>query len=269
MTSDQTNITITHAYINVTTWFLKVLYRCHIDYKCWIEKKGPLGEPIRQSRERVLDKILEETGLYLDRVNRAWEKGGTSTNGPPGRRFFSEETVETIKNLAGSKHSDNLLLLHQQLSTILSVISSTRKVDLEKFNNLCMEATLNICDNFSWVKINHTLHGSLHHSVELMSLNDDHGLGGLSEECLEANNKDIRNYLQFLSRKTFPSAQLIEVMSRLLERSDPVICHLVTQNKSQKYCTECGSNDHTIRSYSLLFNLPKKLDFIYFYLFFI
>ena len=32
-TSDQTRITITHSYINGTTWFLKVLYRCHIDYQ--------------------------------------------------------------------------------------------------------------------------------------------------------------------------------------------------------------------------------------------
>ena len=87
-TSDQMNITITHSYINVTTWFLKVLYRCHIDYQCWIEKKGPLGEPIRNSKDRVLDTIHEETGLYLDRVNRAGEKGGTSTNSPQGRRFF-------------------------------------------------------------------------------------------------------------------------------------------------------------------------------------
>lgn len=30
--SDQTSITITHSYINVT-WFLKVLYCCHIDYE--------------------------------------------------------------------------------------------------------------------------------------------------------------------------------------------------------------------------------------------
>ena len=35
-TSDQRSICITHAYINGTTWFLKLLYRCFIDYQCWI-----------------------------------------------------------------------------------------------------------------------------------------------------------------------------------------------------------------------------------------
>ena len=261
-TSDQTNICITHSYINVTTWFLKVLYRCHIDYKNWVEKSGPLGEPIRQSRERVLGAILHATGLYLDQCNKANGKGGTSTDGNQGRRFFSEEVLGVISDLLSGhssiKHQENILLLHRQLSTILSVVSSTQKVDLTKLKDLCDRATYNIIDNFPWIRINHTLHGTLHHSVELISLNDGHGLGGLSEECLEANNKDIRNYLQFLSRKISPIAQLTDVMCRLLERSDPVICQLSARIQHPKYCTECGATDHTIRSHARLFNLPKK-----------
>ena len=106
--------------------------------------------------------------------------------------------------------------------------------------------------------MNHTLHGTLHHSTELMSLNDGHGLGSLSEECLESNNKDIRNYLQFLSRKTDPVLQLTDVMARLLERSDPVIQNLTTQFQPRKFCTECGADDHTIRSHSRLVGLPKR-----------
>ena len=161
--------------------------------------------------------------------------------------------IDTIEKLADSKHKDNLLLLHRQLSTILSVVSSSRKVELVKFKDLCDITTFHLCDNFPWVKINHTLHGTLHHSVELISLNDGYGLCNLSEEGLEANNKDIRNYLQFLSRKISPVDQLTDVMSRL-----PVITNLVTQCQPKKYCTECGATDHTIRSHSRLFNLPKK-----------
>ena len=260
-TSDQTSITITHCYINVTTWFLKLLYRCHIDYKTWIEKSGPLGDPIHNSKEKVLDKILADTGLKLDRCSSGGY-GGTSTNGPQGRRFFSEEIVNTISELlsgrASMKHQKNIMLLHSQLSTILSIVSSSRKVNLDKFKQLCNEASLNICENFPWFKINHTLHGPLHHGVELISRNDGYGLGSLSEECLEANNKDIRNYLPFLSRKVSPVAQMTDVMSRLLERSDPQIHQLATKRQSKKYCTECGATDHTIRSHSRLTNLPKK-----------
>ena len=63
-------------------------------------------------------------------------------------------------------------MLHRQLSTILSVVSLTRKVDLVKFKELCDTTSFHLCDNFTWVKLNHTLHGTLHHSVELINLND-------------------------------------------------------------------------------------------------
>ena len=107
-TSDQMSITITHSYINVTTWFLKVLCRCHIDSKWWIEKSRPVGDHIRLSKDKVLNTILQATGLYLDRCNTAFGKGGTSTNGPQGRRFFSEELIDTIKDLLSSKSSRSI-----------------------------------------------------------------------------------------------------------------------------------------------------------------
>ena len=150
------------------------------------------------------------------------------------------------------------MLLHRQLSTVLSIVSCSRKVDVLKFKTLCDETSLHLSDNFPWVLINHTLHGTLQHSAELITLNDGYGLGSLSEECLESNNKDIRNYLQFLSRKISPVAQMTDVMSRLLERSDPKILQLLSKGQPSKYCTECGATDHTIRSHSRLTSLPKR-----------
>ena len=256
--SDQASITVTHGYINCTTWFLKVIYRCHARHHCWIEKSDQRGDRIRRSRDRVLDALHTETGLYLDKVDSTG-KGGTTTNGNQGRRFFSEEVVVCLRNLVPEQYKDNLLLLHQQVATILSVVSSNRKIDTSKFEKLCEEASLNLCKNFPWVLINHTLHGTLQHSAELISINDGYGLGNLSEECLEANNKDIRNYLQFLSRKTDPIQQLTDVMTRLLERSDPKIIQRGLQSQRKKYCTECGGIDHTIKSHARLFGKPKKL----------
>ena len=198
-----------------------------------------------------------ETGLYLDRVSTAGGKGGTSTNGPQGRRFFSEEVLDSIEKLVDDKHKENLMILHRQLSTVLSIVSCTRKVDVMKFKALCDEASLNLCDNFSWVLLNHTLHGTLQHSAELITLNDGYGLGVLSEECLESNNKDIRNFLQFRTRKTDPLLQLMDAMAPLLERSDPRINSIAQSFQPKKFCTECGGTDHTIRSHSRLHGLPK------------
>ena len=38
-------------------------------------------------------------------------------------------------------------------------------------------------------------------------------------------------------------------MARLLERSDPYIVHLTTKLRPAIYCSECGANDHTLRSH--------------------
>ena len=39
--------------------------------------------------------------------------------------------------------------------------------------------------------MDHTMHGSVQHSAELISINGNCGLGALSESGLEATNKDV------------------------------------------------------------------------------
>ena len=142
----------------------------------------------------MLETIRQQKGLNLDGCNTADWKGGTSTNGPPGRQFFSEEFLDCFdKTWSHDKHRETLINLHQKLSTILSVVSSSRKVDLYKMKDLSKNTVENISLNFKWAVLNCTLHGTIQHSVELMAMND--GLGSLSEDCLEASNKDIQNYL--------------------------------------------------------------------------
>ena len=46
-------------------------------------------------------------------------------------------------------------------------------------------------------------------------------------------------------------------MYRLLERSDPWILNKIMEQRSQKRCTQCGSNEHTIRSHARKYALPK------------
>ena len=72
---------------------VKLLYRCHIDYRNWIERARPLGESIQRAKERALNAIQEATGLYLDSCSQADGKGGTFTDRPQGRRFFSQEVI--------------------------------------------------------------------------------------------------------------------------------------------------------------------------------
>ena len=90
---------------------------------------------------------------------------------------------------------------------------------------------------FDWADINFTLHGCLSHSADLIALNNGYGLGELSEEALESNNKFIRNYASSRARKTSPDEQCFDVMARLLERS----CPFQQELKKQFHATKRNS----------------------------
>ena len=106
-----------------------------------------------------------------------------------------------------------------------------------------------IAKDFPWAKVNHTLHGALQHSSELIEMNDDRGLGGYSEEGLEANNKNVRHFLEHLSRKSDSNQQLADVHHRILERSDPYLIFLTSKYRQTKQCSLCKQSDHTIRTH--------------------
>ena len=50
------------------------------------------------------------------------------------RRFF-----ETISSLLPDKYKQNVLVLHKQLSAVMRIISSQPKVDVDLFEQLCVD----------------------------------------------------------------------------------------------------------------------------------
>ena len=107
---------------------------------------------------------------------------------------------------------------------------------------------INISKNFPWAKLNHTLHGTIQHSAELIKMNGGESLGCYSEEGLEANNKDIRNYLEHLSRKCDGNKQIEDVHHRLLERSNPYLIYITSKYTGAKLYTVSKESDHTVRT---------------------
>ena len=143
-----------------------------------------------------------------------------------------------------------MIRLHEQLSVILRVVSCTRTIDTIKYETHCKETMINIAQNFPWCKLNHTLHGTIQNSIELIRMNGGESLGWYSEEGLEANNKDIRNYLEHLSRKSDSNKQIEDVHHRLLERSDPFLISVTSRYTGAKLCTVCKASDHTVRTHN-------------------
>ena len=103
--SDQHHICVTHSYINVMTWFLKVVYRCHISYESWVEKATVLGDPIRKAKKRVQAK-LRMVGLFVEEVSSGNASTGTSNSGNTARDFFSETHRDIIVDCVEEKYKE-------------------------------------------------------------------------------------------------------------------------------------------------------------------
>lgn len=168
----------------------------------------------------MLEILERETGLKLDQVCGPTSKGGGSTDDNQGRRFFAESTLPAILLSIDQKYQSVVQKLHCNLSCILRIISTEDAVRLDIFEELVCETSLLIAQELKWVRINYTLHGVIHHSAQLIAINECYGLNSWSEEGLEANNKYIRRFSELLSRKTSQIDQLTDVLGRLFERSD-------------------------------------------------
>ena len=105
------------------------------------------------------------------------------------------------------------------LSVILRAVSSRRKVNTESLEQLCKETSLTLVSHWPNFRFTPSIHQVLAHSAALIAANESTGLGSLSEEPLEHNNKKIRNYREHLSRKNTQNANLSDVLTRLWVKS--------------------------------------------------
>ena len=195
--SDQRSITITHQWINGTRWFIKFLTRVHVHVLKWrVGKVTGQGQRIEAGKERVL-KVIEEkcNGLRLERVQGGEAHTGTSTTGNAGRRWFSAKSIDAIKFLVDDSQQEAVLDLHVKLSALLRVLSCAEHIKVDVFDRLVKETMLLLAEKFPWARLNFTLH-QIQHAGQLICENGGRGLGEPSEEALEANNKDMRNFMQ-------------------------------------------------------------------------
>ncbi len=135
--------------------------------------------------------------------------------------------------------------LHENFSIVLRVISSkSKEVKVESFEDFCISTYLHLAQSFPWASIPQSIHRILAHSPERIKMNDNFGLGSLSEEGLEATHKLDRRFRSLLARKTSLSDNLRDVFKHLWIRSDPVIRGFGRVFQ----CSHCNQKGHTKRS---------------------
>ena len=185
-----------------------------------------------------------KTGLRVDQPD---PHGGTTSTGSVARRAFSDESgfKDCVLSVVGAEFRGSLSLVHAQLSAILRIINSDRKILTNQLGIICTNTNLLILDSFSWASITPTLHKVLAHSEELLrDINSGYGLKCLSEEGSEACNKLIRRYRENLARKTSFEDNIVDIFVRLASESDPVL----VEYRSKLVCEVCGEHGHTRRA---------------------
>lgn len=105
---------------------------------------------------------------------------------------------------------------------------------MEKLRKLVTEVNLKIVQLFPWAVVSPSVHRILAHCWEIIMLNDGYGLGGESEEGLEALNKYIRERREHGSRKDSTENNFTDTFNHLWDRSRPTIVEMERKIKTRK-----------------------------------
>ena len=152
-----------------------------------------------------------------------------------GRNFLCSLVKEEIREVFGQ------ILLG--LCTLVKVVNSQkRQVNVDKVRQLGKQVYLQLVQTFPWVTVSPSVHRILAHSWEVIQLNDEYGLGGESEEGLEALNKNIRRMRSTGARKDSTLHNFTDVHHHLWDRSRPIIVEMDRRIKRRParlvVCTE-------------------------------
>ncbi|KAI6651332.1 Dna-mediated transposase [Oopsacas minuta] len=212
-----------------------------------IQKWSPTSPIILGAKKFITSLIEEKLSISIDTPS---VQGGTTTTGNVVRRCFtrSDDTVQDflywVLTVIPQETHQVVTTIFNNLSAILRLYNSNRKVDTEGLDNVCRETYESILTNFSWAHVTPTLHKLLAHAPQIIAdHNDGFGLEDLSEEGLESCNKLVRRYRERLSRKFSFEDNVKDVFVRLIFQSDPILASFrnITKNDSEPDLTELKS----------------------------
>ena len=240
---------ILHALQRGLDYCLKVAYKLNAGFTSWKEDQKQKAKK-KEAKKRIIAMIKAKTGIAVDMPD-AVGAGGTSTTGNTARALlFDPEKRQVLiecipQKVRRDQECDRVVYdeFITNLSIILRVVSSKQRINTEHLDHLCNKTELKLVSHWPGFKFTPSVHQVLAHSAALISANDSKGLGTLSEEPLEHNNKNLRIYREHLARKTTQHANLSDVITRLWIKSDPIVRSFQHAVK----CSFCGE-EHNVWS---------------------
>lgn len=160
---------------------------------------------------------------------------GTTNDGNTASRFFEQHSLAS----SATGIEEELIV---RLKTILQCISSGYAVNYKAFSNYARDTAQKYVDLYPWYPMPSSLHKLLIHGAEIIK-SCSIPIGVMSEEALEARNKDLRKYREHNTRKTSRKDTMQDLIHSLLFSSDPVISSISKDNRRIFKNTESLSRD--------------------------
>lgn len=216
-----------HAWIRSFECILHIAYRLPI-------KKWQIREEDKQvvieHKSRIQKEIKQKMSLLVDIPIAT---SGNTNNGNTARRFFQQPQLAS--KITGVSEE----LIHR-LHIILRSISCGCEINIPAFKEFTLETANLFVKEYPWFYMPSSLHKILMHGGDIINI-APLPIGKMSEEALEARNKDFRNFRERHTRKTSRVDTMEDLIHSLLCSSDPLISSLRSINNSLSH--EKGENN--------------------------
>ena len=243
---DLSTVSPLHSLMRSYDFCQNLLYHLRSETFKWTDSALLLGnsyQSLIDAKKEVKKLVKRDTDISMDAADPTG-KGGNTNKGDICQRLMTDHRHVLVKLVPERFQADFRELLCR-IWIVVKVYTSMDKVNTRIFKEFCLETYNLILSKFNnvdlkWISITPTLHSLLAHGWELISFNDDKGLGEYTESGLENNNKFLRFYRQNLARKINQSANLEDCLTRLWLHSDPGIRDAAPKT----VCSRCSSGSH-------------------------
>ena len=243
---DLNTVSPLHCLMRTFEFLIHLMYHLKSGVLKWTESSLQMGRAYQHydvAKQQAKAYVKSQTGITMDAADPTG-KGGSTNKGDVCKRLMDDHR-EVLVNCVDVRYQDDFRELIARCWIVVKVYNSTQKVNVPEFKSFCLDTYNLILDCFDnqrtkWINISPTVHALLAHSWELIEGNDCNGLGAFTESGLEGNNKFLRFYRQYLSRKRSQRENITDTFSRLWIRSDP----LIRQQAPRPICGKCAKQGH-------------------------
>ena len=159
----------------------------------------------------------------------------------------NRQAVLELYDTEDEGEEETLAIMFQQANVVCRVTNSTRKIKIEEFSEFVKKTYHHFLTAFPFAKIKQSIHWTFAHVAELISLNDNFGLGEISENSLECTQHKVRHISINLARNTSIQDNFTDTIGKIWIGSDPKI----RQEKIRRKLTNvlCSEDQILINSF--------------------